>query len=213
MTRLLLIRHGQSQANLTKCFAGQLDAPLTELGRQQAACTARFVADTYFVDGIYASDLLRAFDTGRAVGELTGFPVIPEPGLREIDAGRWEGIPFTTLEREYPEDYSLWQRNIGNSRPTGGESVAELAMRVRNTMEHIAKENPGKTVVIATHATPIRVTQWNLSGKPVSHMKEIPWVSNASVTELFYENGIFRLGKIGQDSHLAEMKTALPANV
>ena len=63
MTTLLLIRHGQSQANLTRCFAGHLDAPLTQLGQQQAACTAEFVANAYSVDAVYGSDLLRAFDT------------------------------------------------------------------------------------------------------------------------------------------------------
>lgn len=213
MTTLLLIRHGQSEANLTKCFAGHLDAPLTELGRQQAECTAEFVVDTYPVDAVYGSDLLRAFGTGEAVARKAGVCAKPDPSLREIEAGQWEGVPFTQLEQAFPEDYGRWLRDIGNSRPTGGESVAELAKRIDGALRRIAEENPGKTVVIATHATPVRVTQWNLSGQPLSHMKDIPWVSNASVTELFYENGGFRLGKIAQDGHLAELKTSLPANV
>ena len=213
MTTLLLIRHGQSQANLTRCFAGHLDAPLTQLGQQQAACTAEFVANAYSVDAVYGSDLLRAFDTGEAVARKVGLKTEPDAQLREIEAGRWEGVAFSQLEQDFPEDYGLWLRDIGNSRPTDGESVAELARRIDGALRRIAEENPGKTVVIATHATPIRVTQWNLSGQPLSYMKEIPWVSNASVTELFYENGNFRLGKIAQDGHLAELKTSLPANV
>lgn len=213
MTTLLLIRHGQSEANLSNCFAGHLDAPLTELGRQQAACTAAFVAGAYSVDVVYASDLSRAFATGEAVSEKVGVAIRPEIGLREIEAGQWEGVPFSQLQETYPEDYGLWLTDIGNSRATGGESVAELANRVEATLRQIAEENPGKTVVIATHATPIRSVQWKVSGKSLGHMKQIPWVSNASVTELFYENGGFRLGEIAQDDHLAELKTLLPKNV
>ena len=165
------------------------------------------------MDAVYGSDLLRAFDTGEAVARKVGLKTEPDAQLREIEAGRWEGVAFSQLEQDFPEDYGLWLLDIGNSRPTGGESVAELAQRIDGALRRIAEENPGKTVVIATHATPIRVTQWNLSGQPLAYMKEIPWVSNASVTELYYENGNFRLGKIAQDGHLAELKTSLPANV
>lgn len=213
MTTLLLIRHGQSQANLTRCFAGHLDAPLTQLGRQQAACTAEFIVRSYPVDAVYASDLLRAYDTGMAVARLVNLPVLPDADLREIEAGRWEGVPFAELEQAYREDYGVWLRDIGNSRPTGGESVAELAKRFDGALRRIAGENPGKTVVVATHATPIRTVQWKLSGEPLSYMAQIPWVSNASVTELFYKDGAFRLGRVAQDAHLAELKTSLPANV
>lgn len=213
MTTLLLIRHGQSEANLARRFAGHWDAPLTELGHQQAACTAAFVADTYSVDAVYASDLCRAFATGEAVAKKTGVAIQPEAGLREIEAGQWEGLAFAQLEEDFSEEFTVWRQDVGNSCPTGGEAVAELAKRVENTLRWIAQSNPGKTVVIATHATPIRSMQWKVSGKPLGYMKEIPWVSNASVTELFYENGEFRLGKIAQDSHMEELKTTLPANV
>ncbi len=213
MTTLLLIRHGQSEANLTHVFAGHLDAALTELGCQQAQRTADFIAGKYAVDGVYGSDLQRAFETGRALAQKLGLPILPEPGLREIEAGRWEGVPFETLQQVYAGDYGLWLSDIGNARPTGGESVEELARRVEGALRRIAQENPGKTIAVATHATPIRAMQWHLSGRPLSHMKQIPWVSNASVTELFFENGAFRLGNVAQDSHLQELRTRLPKNV
>ncbi len=213
MTKLLLIRHGQSQANVAGLFAGFTDAPLTDLGREQARRTADFIVKNYAVDAVWASDLRRAFDTGKAVADRLGLEVHPEPALREIYGGKWEGVPYDTLAREGGADYRLWLEDIGNSRATGGESAAELAERVYAACLRIARENPGKTVVVATHATPVRAVQWRLSGQPLSHMAQIPWVSNASVTELFYEDGVFRLGKIAQDDHLAELKTVLPKNV
>ncbi len=98
----------------------------------------------------------------------------------------------------------------------GGQTdyaLTELASRIERVLTAIAERNPGKTLAIATHAIPIRSIQWRLSGQPLSHMAQIPWVTNASVTELFYEDGIFHLGKIAQDEHLESLKTNLPANV
>ena len=213
MTTLLLIRHGQSQANLTRRFAGQIDAPLTELGIQQAQRTAEFVKAHYQVDKVYASDLSRAARTGQAVADELGLPLKTDPSLREINAGQWEGIPFEQLAQDYPEDYGVWLADIGNSRPVGGESVAELAQRIEKALTAVALENPGKTVAVAIHAIPIRSIQWRLSGEPLSYMTQIPWVTNASVTELFFESGVFRLGKVAQDEHLADLITTLPKTV
>ena len=213
MTTLLLIRHGQSQANLTRCFAGQIDAPLTELGFRQAERTAEFVAAHYQIDRVYASDLRRAVCTGQAVAQKLGLPLKTEKALREIDAGQWEGIPFDQLAQDFPEEYGLWLADIGNSRPVGGESVAELAQRIEKALTAVAEENPDKTVAVAIHAIPIRSVQWRLSGEPLSYMTQIPWVTNASVTELFFEDGNFRLGKVAQDAHLADLITTLPKTV
>lgn len=212
-TTLLLIRHGQSRANLEKFFAGNMDVPLTDQGLLQAQKTADYIASEYSVDAVYCSDLCRAFDTGAVIAAKVNVTPLAERALREIDAGQWTGIAFSVLETTFSDSYTVWQNDIGNSHPVGGESVKDLAGRVSTVLYQIAEANPGKTVVVATHATPIRATQWKLSGKDISHMKEIPWVSNASITELFYENGHFRLGKVSWDGHLEGLKSSFPANV
>lgn len=213
MTRILLIRHGESLANKNRTFAGQIDPPLTELGRRQARCTAEFVKNNYAVDAVYASDLQRAFDTGACAAAALGLVPEKEPGFREISAGRWENVCFDDLAAVDAEAYNVWSRDIGNARCPGGESVAELARRIWGTLEAVCVRHPGETVLIATHATPIRTVLWRLSGQPLSYMQQINWVSNASVTELYYENGTLTPGKISQDAHLSDMKTELPANV
>ncbi|MBR4078223.1 MAG: histidine phosphatase family protein, partial [Oscillospiraceae bacterium] len=103
--------------------------------------------------------------------------------------------------------------DFSNARCTGGESVRELYRRICNTVRRIAEENDGKTVVVATHATPIRTFMHYCSGLPLSEMKNIPWVSNASVTTAVYENGTFTITEAGHDAHLGDMRTALPKNV
>lgn len=213
MTTLLLIRHGESLANRKCFFAGQKDVPLEEKGFLQAKLTAEFIHSRYPVSRVYASDLCRAWDTGNAIATPLGLSVISEPRLREIFSGSWQGQTFSQIIAQYESAYRIWLADIGNCVCTEGESVAALGDRVCAALKDIATENPGKTVAIATHATPIRVAQCILSGRPLNDMKDIPWVSNASVTELFYHKGSWRFGAVAQDAHLQGMRTAFGANV
>lgn len=210
MTKLLLIRHGNSLANTQGVFAGATDSPLTELGHRQAEKTARYIAAHYPVDAVYASDLQRAFDTGKAVADQFGLSVNATKAMREIFAGAWEGQSFDALDLRH--SYYIWKTDIGNAVCDGGESVSQLQKRIVAEVTRIARENPEKTVVIATHATPVRVLQCFCEGKTLDEMKNIPWVSNASVTEVCYENGNLSLVRVGYDAHLEGMQSALPAN-
>ena len=213
MTTLLLVRHGESQAHLECRFAGSSDFPLTELGHRQAQCTGAFIRDNYPVDAVYASNLQRAYDTGVTIAGMTDSPIFIDSQLREIFAGQWETRLFKELQEQFAEDYGLWLTDIGHSRCTGGESMEEVANRAWNALRRIAEENPGKTLLIATHGGFIRALLWYVSGQPLSHMKNIPWVSNASVTELCYTNGALTPVKVSQDSHLADLRTIFPPNV
>lgn len=213
MTRLLLIRHGESEANRNGTIAGQLDADLLEKGLQQAKITAQYIVENYKVDAVYASDLQRAYKTGKAVADLLSLPTIPDSRLREVMAGQWAGMKFGDILEQFHDDYTHWLSDIGNSRCTGGESVKELGERVVESVTEIAKKHDGETVVVATHATPIRVLQCLIEAGTLDEMKNIPWVSNCSVTELLYENGAWCFGAIGIDDHLADMRTAFPKNI
>lgn len=213
MTTFLLIRHGESMANAEKRFAGHLDIPLSPLGERQARVTAAFIADTYHVDAVYASDLKRAFYTGKAVADLLKLPIQPDDQLREIAAGEWEGVIFDELQTRFAESYNRWLTDIGNAGCDGGETVAELQERFLFALRRIAKAHPEQTVVIATHATPIRVLQCHCEGKPLGEMHDLPWVTNTSVTTVTYENGVFRAVSIGDDRHLGDIGSKLPANV
>lgn len=215
MTRFLFIRHGESDGNRYGLFTGQGDLPLTELGHRQAEAAAEYTLKTYgkAVDAVYASDLSRAWDTGKAAADRLGLPITPDKGLREIFSGQWEGVPFADLPTRFPEDFALWMTDIGRSRCTGGESVAELSERVHAAVVRIAEANPGKTILIATHATPIRTLQCRFAGVGLEMMQQIPWVANASLTEAVYEDGKWTAVKIGETCYLEGFRTELPKNV
>ncbi len=213
MTTFLLIRHGESMANTEKRFAGHWDIPLSPLGQAQAEATAQYIAATYAVDAVYASDLQRAFHTGKAVADRLQIPLVADTALREICAGDWEQQSFDDLQKNFAASYAVWLTDIGNAQCDNGESVAQLQARVLGVLRRIAVENDGKTIVIATHATPIRALQCHCARQPLSEMHKIPWATNASVTTVAFENGEFRLIAPPHDSHLGESRTVLPANV
>lgn len=213
MTTLLLVRHGQSEANLAQVFAGHFNAPLTERGHEQARLTADYLTAHYRIDAVHSSDLLRAYHTGKPTADALGLPVVKEEGMREIFEGEWSGRLFSDLRVEFEEDYGTWLRDIGHARCTGGESTEELLTRVKATLTRIAEAHDGETVLVTTHATPIRVMQTYVTTGSLDAMKDIPWVANASVTELFYDAGEWRFGKISDDSHLGALTTELPKNV
>ena len=213
MTKFLLIRHGESVSNLERRFTGHYNAPLTDLGRRQAMATAEYIKQNYKVDKVYASDLDRAFTTGKATADLLGLPVTPDPDLREIYAGKWEGVLYDDIKAEYPDLFGKWFGDTGNCRCPDGESVEELGNRVYSCLKRIGEENPDSTVVIATHATPIRSLQAITAYGSVDYMKKVSWVSNASVSTVIYENVKLSFTEAGYDKHLNGILTTLPKDI
>ena len=213
MTKLIFVRHGQSEANEQGIFAGQADVPLTALGRRQAAELAAFVLREYAVDAVYSSDLQRARGTVCAIAEALRLPVAAERSLREIDGGAWDGKKIEEVARLYPADYALWRSDIGLSRCTGGESVAQLQARAVSAAARIAAANEGKTVLIATHACFLRAMQCYWQRLPLGAMKNVPWVPNASVTEVDYSAGSQRIVRLGEASFLGGDVTRLPSDI
>lgn len=212
MTKLYLIRHGESEANRARLFAGHSNFDLTETGRQQARCAADWFEGVP-VDRIVASDLLRAYNTAVPLSEKRQIAIEPCESFREIFAGAWEGVHFDEIAENYAADYDVWRHDIGNARCTGGETVRHLGERVLGAVTKLAQDADGQSVVIATHATPIRALLSLWQTGDVTAMKDIPWVPNASVTAVRYENGVFTPEIIGSTDHLQGLLTKLPTNV
>ena len=213
MTTLILIRHGESEANREDIFAGHLNVDLMPKGVEQAQKTAQYIVENYTVDKIYASDLKRAYKTGKTLADKLGMEIIADKRFREIDAGEWDGIKFNELGDKYAEEFRIWRDDIANAKCTGGESVEDLRKRVFGAATEVAENNDGKTVVIATHATPICVMQTYVQMGSLEKMNDIPWVSNASVSVFEYDNGKWTCKAVSMDKHLGDLVTALPSNV
>lgn len=213
MTELIIIRHGYSVANKQGYMTGQSDVPLAPEGLEQAEQTAKFVCENYDINAIVSSPLLRARQTAEPLCKLAKLPLALIDDLKELNAGAWEGKTPAELFELYPEEFSLWKTDTGLSRCTGGESMAEVQTRAVAAFEKIARNFEGQTVAVVTHAAVIRSCFCFFKGLELSEMKNIPWVPNASVSEVRFENGKFILKTEGYNEHLTTIKTTLPKSI
>ena len=210
---MMFVRHGESEGNKVHAFLGHSDAPLSDKGHEQAEKTAEYLKNEK-IDVFYSSDLKRAYQTGCHIAEKHGMTPIPDENLREIFAGKWEWGKFTDLWEKFPVTFKKWCEDIGNSHPDGGEEVSHLYDRVIAEVWKIAKENMGKTVLITSHATPIRALRTYWEGLPCGDMKEFPWASNASVSVCdYFEDGHVEMISYSEDFFMGELSTHLPGNV
>ena len=208
-TRVIMVRHGESLGNAEGFFAGQTDIPLTSLGRLQAERTAEYLRNRK-IDRIFSSDLIRSMQTAEPTA-AHGLEIVPEVGLREIFGGEWEHMPYQEVFERFPNSRAIWKEHIGLACPDGGESVAHVAERVRETVERLVDENRGTCIALFTHALPIRSMGCFWQGIPIAEMERLPWVTNAAVTEAEYlPDGQVRLICYGYDQHQSGIGTGFP---
>lgn len=213
MTRIILIRHGQSIANFTGKFAGHSDFDLTELGHRQAELAAEYLLGQEKIDKIYASDLLRAYNTAVPFFKAFGLDITPAKELREIYAGDWESLSFDEIKERFPKDFHDWMHDFSNARCTNGESVAELYGRVNGYLCKIAEENDGKTILIATHATPVRAFNCFAMGYGAERMADVSFCGNAALNTFVYENGKATIEQSNVNCYLGDLATEVPAKI
>lgn len=152
MTRLLLVRHGESEWNALGKWQGWSDPPLSSLGRLQAKVAAGAVGS---VGAVVASDLRRASETAEIVaGELGVGPVVVDAALRERAAGPWEGHTRAEIEDRWPG----WLAS--GERPEGYESDEHVLDRVLPALA--ALEAVGESVLAVTHGGVIGAVERHL---------------------------------------------------
>lgn len=154
-TRLLMLRHGQTEFSAQGRYSGRADLPLTELGERQAAAAAARLASTNGVAAVVSSPLLRARQTAEPVAGALGVPLTILDGLIETDFGAWEGLTFTEASARHPELHTRWLTDTSVA-PPGGESMDAVHQRVRRARDQLIAEHGAATVVVVSHVTPIK---------------------------------------------------------
>jgi len=150
-----LLRHGQTPMSVQKRYAGRTDAPLTEVGVQQAAAAAKRLASAG-LGVIVTSPLLRTVQTAQAVAAVTGAAVVTDDGFRETDFGAWEGLTFAEVRERWPAEISAWLADP-EVAPPGGESFTDVSARVTAALDRVLAARAGQTVLIVSHVTPIKM--------------------------------------------------------
>ncbi|WP_306356234.1 MULTISPECIES: bifunctional RNase H/acid phosphatase [unclassified Nocardia] len=154
-TRLLLLRHGQTELSVQRRYSGRGNPPLTALGREQAAGAAKMLAGKGSIGAIVSSPLDRARETAEAAGHALGVPVRVLDGLIETDFGVWEGMTFGEAREHDPELHTRWLGDPSLPAP-GGESFDQVRERVETVRRDLVALHPGENVLVVSHVTPIK---------------------------------------------------------
>jgi broad specificity phosphatase PhoE len=173
MTRFWLVRHGQTDWNIEGRWQGQtpLAPPLNENGLTQARVLADELAGKAF-DAVYSSDLPRARQTAEAIAQRLGLSVVFDPRLREIGLGAWEGVLGADVERNFPTELEERRRNPVHHRPPEGETVAELAERIRSALSDMASVYPVGSLIVVTHGLAMATALCLAQGLPLAGVFE-----------------------------------------
>lgn len=177
----MLWRHARTAWNAGGRFQGQTDAPLDDVGRQQAAEAARRLASLR-PDLLVSSDLSRAHDTIAQLGAIVGHEVVLDPRVRETHGGQWEGLTGEEITAGWPDEWAAWLGGDTTIRTgNSGETRREVAARTAEALRDIATKLPDDGLaVIATHGGSARLGIATLIGMPLERFTNIGGLSNAS---------------------------------
>lgn len=168
---LYLVRHGAIISVAGKSFIGQIEAPLSEQGVDQAWALRQWLEPVHFTR-VVSSDLSRSQRTARIIAGWRSNPVEALPALREINLGDWEGFSFDEIRERFPEEYAARGRDMENWRPPRGESFADCRTRVTAALEEILAASQGNVLLVG-HAGVNRLILCSVLGIPVKNLHSI----------------------------------------
>ncbi len=182
VTKLYLIRHGETEQNKSGVLMGSTDTPLNDHGRMQAL-SLRDRVNALEVDSIFASPLSRAVETASLVfGEQAR--IITDTSLQEYHFGEWEGMHFSEIAKQYPEIWKMWLTDWEQTRIPGAEAFAAFKHRVIGVVEEIVRANPDKRLAVVSHGGCIRSMLAHFFCESVSKGYWKFKVDNATLSEI-----------------------------
>ena len=153
-TRIIAIRHGETDWNVGMRLQGHTDIGLNARGEWQAQRVAQALAEEN-IDAIYSSDLSRAHATAQAIAQhntsLTHKTVAKHQGLRERGFGTFEGQTYAQIAEDWPEESERWRSRDPHFAPPGGESLVQLRERIQSTVDALASQHVGEHIVLVAH--------------------------------------------------------------
>lgn len=208
VTKLLLIRHGQSQGNAEGRFGGHLPTPLSARGHRQAEATAQAL-QAENITAIYASDLLRAVQTAEPLARLMDLEIKTDEAFRERSVGVMEGKTFDEAASTHPDEYAALLRRDFEHVMTGGESYRQLLDRSVAALDHVVAAHAGGCVALFSHTGTICILALHLMGALDAPALRPVWLatSNCGIGRFdLREDGYVRVNALNDTRHLSNLQ-------
>lgn len=199
MTKIILVRHGETEWNVGEIFRGRIDIALNETGIKQAELLAGYLSQTK-TEAIYSSPLKRALHTAEIIAAKHTLNIEIVPGLIDFNYGEWQGLSQLEVKEKYPELYAAWQKNPHLVSMPGGENIADIRERTMEVMNQVITQHQGTTILVS-HRVVNKVLICTLLGLDDSHFWQIKQ-DNCGITTFIYEAGQFVLAEHNNTSYL-----------
>ncbi|MDY6908083.1 MAG: histidine phosphatase family protein [Chloroflexota bacterium] len=202
MTRVVLVRHGQTEWNREERFRGKVDIELDETGFRQVAAAAEQVAQ-YGPVAVYSSPLKRAMSTAEPIARRLGLRVEPLEGINDMDFGSWQGMAIAEVRERYPQLFEQWRYSPERLQIPGGESLDGVRDRVVAALDGAVARHEDQTFAFVTHRVVCKVLLCYLLGMDNSHFWQI--AQDAAAINVFdvWEGGA-NVRLINDTCHLKE---------
>ncbi len=200
VTTLWLLRHAQSQWNHEGRWQGRADAPLSDLGREQAHRVGQRLR-RYPIGHLLSSDAQRAAETAQIIGSYLGLAPTLHPGLRESDIGAWSGLTSAEIKVRFPDEWAAMNARA-DVRRGGGETYSELCARTLTAAREIVARHHGQTVLLVSHGAAIRAMISAALGLDLYTMHNL-WIGdNTALSRLRFHGEHFFLDLHNDTAHL-----------
>lgn len=199
-SRLVLVRHGESTWNQEGRIQGQLDPPLSRLGREQAQLLAQRLCRQRWA-GVYVSDLARALETVAPLAGAAAVEPLPMAELREVDLGQWQGLQRQQLVERFPVEWEAWTKRPSWDIVPGGEGMSRFEQRVKTVLGQLQARHPEGDILVVTHGGVIQVALLDAVGRGSNGLFPFT-IANASVSILERTERGPRISSVNDTCHL-----------
>lgn len=200
VTRICLVRHGETEWNAERRIQGQIDIGLNATGLRQAAAAGRWLKGAGIV-ALYSSDLKRAWTTALALGDALGLTPSAVPEMRERQYGVFEGLTYEEAKANHPDGYAAFEGRNADYDFENGESLKAMYARVIGKLKEIAAAHPGRNVAVVLHGGVLDIINRFVRGNSLETPRDF-LIPNAGLNWIAAVDGLWKLETWGETAHL-----------
>lgn len=200
LTRICLVRHGETEWNAERRIQGQIDIGLNETGQRQAVAAGRWLKQAGII-ALYSSDLKRAWTTALAIGVELGLQPTAVPEMRERRYGVFEGLTYDEAKSKHPAGYAAFEGRNADYDFENGESLHVMFERVTGKLKELASQHPGGVIAVVLHGGVLDVINRFVRGNPLEMPRDF-LIPNAGINWIALADGTWHLETWGETDHL-----------